>query len=331
MIHSETRSQKLIEKLNNLGLSISYERVLNIGSHIAASLCEQFEKDDAVIPCNLLGNTFTLYAVDNIDFNPSSTTAMTSFHGTSISYLQQPDENSVQRPFFELSNQGYWIKLPESYTSIRNIEVNLARTEAPPKRVFHPHYDGETEVKKEELWLKNSGTLLSMPFAEHHKLSFSGYHTEKETASAPTPWITGLCPMFDEKAATATMMYHTIKIVSSTISKLNPNQIPIIVGDQPIFSLLKQVQWRYPETYREDKLVIFMGGLHLEMSLWTAIGKLLNNSGWDNIVAEAEVTTPGTAESLLRAAHLKKTRLVHEISLVAFTKLKYDAFLKAKK
>ena len=42
-----------------------------------------------------------------------------------------------------------------------------------------------------------------MPFAEHHKLSFSGYHTEKETASAPTPWITGLCPMFDEKAATA--------------------------------------------------------------------------------------------------------------------------------
>ena len=98
-----------------------------------------------------------------------------------------------------------------------------------------------------------------MPFAEHHKLSFSGYHTEKETASAPTPWITGLCPMFDEKAATATMMYHTIKIVSSTISKLNPNQIPIIVGDQPIFSLLKQVQWRYPETYREDKLVIFMG------------------------------------------------------------------------
>ena len=73
MIHSETRSQKLIEKLNNLGLSISYERVLNIGSHIAASLCEQFEKDDAVIPCNLLGNTFTLYAVDNINFNPSST------------------------------------------------------------------------------------------------------------------------------------------------------------------------------------------------------------------------------------------------------------------
>ena len=152
-----------------------------------------------------------------------------------------------------------------------------------------------------------------MLFAEHHKLSFSGYHTEKDTAPAPTPWITGLCPMFDEKAATATMMYHTIKIVSSTILKLNPNQIPIIVGGQPIFSLLKQVQWRYPETYREDKLVIF------------------NNSGWDNIVVEAEVTTPGTAESLLRAAHLKKTRLVHEISLVAFTKLKYDVFLKAKK
>ena len=64
----------------------------------------------------------------------------------------------------------------------------------------------------------------------------------------------------------------------------------------------------------------------MEMALWTAIGKLLGNSGWNTLLAEADVTTAGIAESLLHASHLKRTRLAHEISLVAFSKFKSEAY-----
>ena len=63
------------------------------------------------------------------------------------------------------------------------------------------------------------------------------------------------------------------------------------------------------------------------MSLWTAVGKLLQNSGWDVLITAANVTTVRVAKSLLIASHLKRTRLTHEISLVAFSKLKMKAFL----
>jgi hypothetical protein len=47
----------------------------------------------------LRSKIFTVAAVDNIDHNPTATTAHGSFHGTGISLMQQPDEFSsgIQR------------------------------------------------------------------------------------------------------------------------------------------------------------------------------------------------------------------------------------------
>ena len=113
--------------------------------------------------------------------------------------------------------------------------------------------------------------------------------------------------MFDKKAATAAMMRHGMSVICQ-------------------IRLIKQIQWNFPEMYGEDKIVILLGGLHLEMALWTADGKLLSNSGWDHLIAEANVTTTGVNESLLHASHLKRTTIAHELSLVAFAKLKPEAY-----
>ena len=41
---------------------------------------------------HLKGQLFTTAAVDNIHYNPSSTTASGSFHGTGISLFQHPSD-----------------------------------------------------------------------------------------------------------------------------------------------------------------------------------------------------------------------------------------------
>ena len=46
---------------------------------------EQFERDKVVCPLQLKHNLFTVAAVDNIDVNPTSATAISSFHGTAVS------------------------------------------------------------------------------------------------------------------------------------------------------------------------------------------------------------------------------------------------------
>ena len=51
-------------------------------------VCEQFHNEHVVCPPRLRGSVFTTSAVDNIDYNPSSTTLKESFHGTGISLFQ---------------------------------------------------------------------------------------------------------------------------------------------------------------------------------------------------------------------------------------------------
>ena len=89
---------------------------------------------------------------------------------------------------------------------------------------------------------------------------------------------------------------------------LNPGQIPITTFDQPLFAIAKFVQWKWPLTHGENLHVVMMGGLHIEMALWNTLGDILDSSGWTTALTESGVTSSGIAESLLRAAHLTRTR-----------------------
>lgn len=89
-IHGETRKKSIIDAFFNMGLCIPYDRVLAISSDIANSVTTRFEQEGVVCPPKLRGKIFTTVGVDNIDHNPSSTTAHDSFHGTAISLVQHP-------------------------------------------------------------------------------------------------------------------------------------------------------------------------------------------------------------------------------------------------
>ena len=90
MLHAQTRKRDLVDWLFNLGLSVSYDRVLRLSAEMGNSVCQRFHMEQVVCPPTLKGNVFTTAAVDNIDHNPSATTAKDSFHGTGISLLQHP-------------------------------------------------------------------------------------------------------------------------------------------------------------------------------------------------------------------------------------------------
>ena len=74
-------------ELHELSLSVSYNRVLQLESQIAFAVCEDFRKKGVVCPAQLHKGLFTVGALDNLDHNPSSTTAKDSFHGTGIEFI----------------------------------------------------------------------------------------------------------------------------------------------------------------------------------------------------------------------------------------------------
>ena len=86
--YAENSSKDLVDFLADEGLSVNYKRVLTIRKEINVQLCSQFAAAGQVYPTRTKLGNFISIAMDNIDHNPSSTTAAESFHGTYISISQ---------------------------------------------------------------------------------------------------------------------------------------------------------------------------------------------------------------------------------------------------
>ena len=124
MIHAKTRQRGIIDKLSSHGMCISYERIQEISTSLANSVCAQFDRDGCVCPSTLKGDVFTAGAVDNIDHNPTARNAMDSFHGTAISVLQFPtqDRPGTERDSIvintDIANNKIMSLLPAEYSEI---------------------------------------------------------------------------------------------------------------------------------------------------------------------------------------------------------------------
>ena len=88
------------------------------------------------------------------------------------------------------------------------------------------------------------------------------------------------------------MIRHSMDVVKNAVEHVSPGQTPVVTLDQSLFALAKQIQWKWPEKYGEDKMVVMFGGLHIEMAVLKTLGDWLRGSGWVQAVVQAEIATP---------------------------------------
>ena len=147
-------------------------------------MCKRFEQDQVVCPPKLRNNLFTTTAVDNIDHNPSSTTATDSFHGTGISLFQHSVayNEGVSRDIvaIETTTSSKAIdSLPQSFTTIPPLILPLSTPEVPRQDdelmgsgLFLPNgFQGERE------WLENVFEKLNQGELQNNEyISWAAYH-----------------------------------------------------------------------------------------------------------------------------------------------------------
>ena len=69
-----------------------------------------------------------------------------------------------------------------------------------------------------------------------------------------------------------------------------------------------------------------LGGLHIEKAALSTVGDWLKGSGWTSALVQADVATPGTADSFLKVSHITCTRRAHQILLTSLFILKKRAY-----
>ena len=100
---------------------------------------------------------------------------------------------------------------------------------------------------------------------------------------------------------------------------LNQGQTPVTGMDQPIYTIGKQIQWKWRDTnFSEDKFVLVLGALHIEFVIEAVEGKITEGSGMAAMACRAAILTTGRAESFSSQPdhHLKRTRYFHQVFLL---------------
>jgi hypothetical protein len=164
-IHRQTRSRKLITQLYCMGVSISYQRVLDLEDKVATSVCERFVEDGVVSSACLRKGIHTTSALNNLDHNPTSTTSQSSFHGTGISLFQFPtkDNPGEDRPPITLPLSGASKHyLPDSYAIVPAVSLKISDVDVPKlsPNVATTQSCLDVAISKEEAWVDHALALL---------------------------------------------------------------------------------------------------------------------------------------------------------------------------
>lgn len=213
-LYSQTRQKELIDTFYQLGLCISYKRLLSITTSMTNNVIKFYEQEQCVISPNLLKNVFTTLAVDNVDYNPSATTTQSSFHGTAISVQQHPSSNASGEKIdfnsnIDPSSSTAISSLPDFYAivpvyELKNKNISL-ETKSP---VPLPPVDEDIAFKD---WLDNCRNTILTNNANDMIFSWAAFQASTVKEVLPRSKIC-LLPLFYEVSHSAAMIRHAMLI-----------------------------------------------------------------------------------------------------------------------
>ena len=93
--------------------------------------------------------------------------------------------------------------------------------------------------------------------AGENNLSWSAYMANQQVEVTITG-LTGLLPLFRESAHTLAMVKHGINVIKQATEHVNPEQVPVLTVDQPLYAIAKKIQWMWPRVYGEGKFYLFI-------------------------------------------------------------------------
>jgi len=141
-------------------------------------LCDQYEQDGIILPAYFDKGLFTIGAIDNLDYNPSSTISQSLFHGTGISIFQFPmKDNPVIIKARTL--------LPDSTDrnySLTNSHENIPAVALKPSDIAVPWFSSIVEkmhtrldeaITKQQSWIDHA---LEKEDLINDKMAWGVYH-----------------------------------------------------------------------------------------------------------------------------------------------------------
>ena len=87
------------------------------------------------------------------------------------------------------------------------------------------------------------------------------------------------------------MVKYGMNVIAQATELVHSRQVAVLTVNQPLPVIAKI--WPVRNLCMENKFVVMMGGLHIEMAFLKVLGDCLNCSGWERAMTTANITTDG--------------------------------------
>ena len=146
-------------------------------------------------------------------------------------------------------------------------------------------------------------------YGEQSVSGWRAFNVEISPITLPRTVI-GYCPM----------------IAGSPISKhLQQSTAAVITFDLTIYSRAKEIHWRYPEEFQNRVICLGRGG-HIALNYLASIGKMLQESGLEDVFIESGLYGSSSAMALLQGKSYNKGIKGHKLIMEVLLRLKWDTF-----
>ncbi|XP_037043653.1 uncharacterized protein LOC119079700 [Bradysia coprophila] len=255
-LHHAFKSKFLIETLHKMGFSSSYSEVLRF-RYCAASTVEEIHPNP---------NQMVKFVADNIDHDTRTIDGKGTFHGMGIIAAFTPGQSSKV--------------VVRSKATIEDVKA-VGQIEVLPysnKPVGHGMcYEDVPELKYEDDFLPTTLLLNTTWLLRTTRPSWSGIMQLISHGSHPGNSSIKVLPMIDLAASDPTCIFSALHFLCKEAEKYGVT--PIITFDQPLWWKASLIIQDEPVSSRLKKIVLLLGGFHMQMSFLGSIGYLMTGTG----------------------------------------------------
>ena len=119
------------------------------------------------------------------------------------------------------------------------------------------------------------------------------------------------------------VVVETLKISLSIANECGRKTIAVTY-DFAITKLALQIQHEEKPTF--DRVFIALGSFHIEMAFFSALGKIIAESGGPHILNESEVLATGSLKSFHKGKNYNRCKKMHELLALALESVHYEEF-----
>ena len=305
--------------LHNAGHALSYDNVLQVDNALAEKTIDSMDPDTgAVVPPNLVPESFVHFTCDNIDINDSTFDGKNTFHATQLAAWQRGPELDMGLKNMKPSTSKA-LKVPEIMNEIFPADMPEGKIEpkstANTKKEWFERNTENEEAKKARAM--DMAFLINRQDDTDTKKGWTYFNQIYKDCNHEMSSI-GYMPVIQDTAGEIITL-NTVALRCKHVATTLGQKHVVLTVDEALFPKLMELKWT--NALLEDTLIVRLGGLHISLNFLKVIGQHMQSSGLQELWTEDNILGPRAAEQVMVGKHYARGMRVHKLTLQALWRI----------